>query len=155
MPDDDLKFTEFHKCVDLSDIVYADMESILVKCTVNDDAVVNTHLLQKHIPCCVGSYWISKVSEFVKKNNLPVFTHNYTTSLEKEKVADTTSKIYVECTYRPPKRLRSCLNLKYLVNTSSGHIYYSMMDIGWQSLTSLLSTEEIKLAVVLKCAIRV
>src|SRR5271156_6314065 len=26
MPDDDLEFKEFHKCVDLSDIVYADME---------------------------------------------------------------------------------------------------------------------------------
>src|SRR5271156_724363 len=36
-----------------------------------------------------------QVSEFVKKNNLPFFTHNYATSPEKEKVADTTSKIYV------------------------------------------------------------
>src|SRR5271156_6368791 len=66
MPHDDLEFKEFHKCVDLSDIVYADMESILVKCAVNDDnddAVVNTNLQQKHIPCCVGSYWNCKVPE--------------------------------------------------------------------------------------------
>src|SRR5271156_4796931 len=66
MPDDDLEFKEFHKRVDLSDIVYADVESILVKCAVNDDndyAVANTHLLQKHLLCCVGSYWISQVSE--------------------------------------------------------------------------------------------
>src|SRR5271156_4166544 len=67
MPDDDLEFKEFHKCVDLSNIVYADMESILVKYAVDDDNdegdVANTHFLQKHIPCCVGSYWISKVPE--------------------------------------------------------------------------------------------
>jgi len=60
MPTDDLEFKDFNKCVDLADIVYADMESILAKFDDDDDDA-NSNLLQKHIPCCVASYWVSKV----------------------------------------------------------------------------------------------
>ena len=52
MQTEDMKFKDFNKCVDLADIVYADMESILQKCNTDDDDddEVDSHLLQKHIP---------------------------------------------------------------------------------------------------------
>src|SRR5438552_709691 len=54
MPTEPLVFKDFNKCVDLSDVVYADIEAILEKCTTAGK-------LQKHVPCCVGAYWVSKV----------------------------------------------------------------------------------------------
>src|SRR3981189_3246919 len=57
MPTEPLQFKQFNKCVDLADIVYADCEALLEKC---EDG---SKLMQKHIPCCVGSYWVSKVED--------------------------------------------------------------------------------------------
>ena len=55
MPKDPvLKFKDFNKCVDLADIVYADTEAIL-------EPTEGRGKLQKHVPCCVGSYWVSAV----------------------------------------------------------------------------------------------
>ena len=55
MPTDPvLRFKDLNRYVDLADIVYGDLEAILEP--------VNEHgRLQKHIPCCVGSYWVSSV----------------------------------------------------------------------------------------------
>ena len=64
MPTEPLQFKAFYKCVALSDIIYADMEAILEKCTNESDDDDDNGLLQKHIPCCVGAYWVSKVEEF-------------------------------------------------------------------------------------------
>src|SRR5438552_716167 len=55
MPTESLVFKDFNKCVNLSDVVYADIEALLEKCTTSGK-------LQKHVPCCVGAYWVSKVS---------------------------------------------------------------------------------------------
>src|SRR5438552_8945330 len=55
MPTEPLVFKDFNKCVDLSNIVYADIEAILERC---DDT--STGKLQKHEPCCIGAYWVSK-----------------------------------------------------------------------------------------------
>src|SRR5437773_9253535 len=64
MPTEPLQFKAFSKCVALSDVIYADMEAILEKCTHDNDDD-DSNLLQRHIPCCVGAYWVSKV-EIVK-----------------------------------------------------------------------------------------
>ena len=57
MPQDPiLKFKDLHKCVDLTDVVYADSEAILEP--VENGA---SGQLQKHIPCCFGLYWVSAV----------------------------------------------------------------------------------------------
>src|SRR5258708_14266177 len=64
MPTEPLEFQGFNKCVALCDILYADMEAILEKC---DDDADDDGLLQKHIPCCVGSYWVSKAEPFLGK----------------------------------------------------------------------------------------
>src|SRR3981189_1041235 len=58
MPTEPLEFKQFNKCVDLADIVYADCEALLEKCEGG------SKLMQKHIPCCVGSYWVTKVEDF-------------------------------------------------------------------------------------------
>src|SRR3977135_2559377 len=58
MPTEPLEFKQFNKCVDLADIVYADCEALIEKCEGG------SKLLQKHIPCCVGSYWVNKVEDF-------------------------------------------------------------------------------------------
>ena len=55
MPKDPiLQFKDFNKCVDLADIVYADIEAILER---SDEP----GRLQKHILCCAGAYWVSRV----------------------------------------------------------------------------------------------
>ena len=65
MPTEPLQFKAYCKCVALSDIIYADMEAILERCVKNDDDDDGDKgLLQKHIPCCVGAYWVSKVEPF-------------------------------------------------------------------------------------------
>ena len=38
------------------------MESIFEKCVHDENSDAN--LLQKHIPCYVGSYWVSKIQSF-------------------------------------------------------------------------------------------
>ena len=56
MPKDpNLKFKNYEKRVDLADVVYADSEAILQPC------IDEPGKLQKHVPCCVGSYFVSKV----------------------------------------------------------------------------------------------
>ena len=55
MPKDPiLQFKDFNKCVDLADVLYADIEAILQECN-------EPGMLRKHIPCCVGAYLVSKV----------------------------------------------------------------------------------------------
>ena len=55
MPKDPiLQFKDFNKCVDLADVLYADIEAILEECN-------EPGMLRKHIPCCVGAYLVSKV----------------------------------------------------------------------------------------------
>ena len=49
-----LQFKDFNKCVDLADIVYADIEAILRR---NHEA----GKIQKHVPCCAGAYWVSRI----------------------------------------------------------------------------------------------
>jgi len=55
MPTEPLIFKDCNKCVDLSDIVYADIEAILERCEAT-----STGKLRKHVPCCIGAYWVSK-----------------------------------------------------------------------------------------------
>ena len=49
-----LQFKDFNKCVDLADIVYADIEAILRRSH-------EAGKIQKHVPCCAGAYWVSRV----------------------------------------------------------------------------------------------
>ena len=55
-----LEFKDFNKCVDLPDVLYADIEAVLE--SYHDDS---GKILQKHVPCCAGAYHVSKVSKSV------------------------------------------------------------------------------------------
>src|SRR6266853_869384 len=86
MPTEPLVFKDFNKCVDLTDIIYADIEAILERCENTASGK-----LQKHIPCCIGAYWVSKAetlanggqySEFKGKDSIFSFV-NYIEELVK------------------------------------------------------------------------
>jgi len=72
-----LKFSEHNKCVALADVVYADLEAILQNVQGGGGGNMS-NILQEHVPCCVGAYYVSKVeqstySEFTGKECMQLF----------------------------------------------------------------------------------